>query len=117
MNNKKILSLVMSLCVLGTSSMLFTSNVKAVANDKAVPVVTTNKGEETPPIQRIAGVVRVTAKSGANVRSGPGTNYSKKGTANYGAELQYAGQSKNGWYKIMYRGGYAWISSSVARLS
>lgn len=56
MKNKKILSLVMSLCVLGTSSMLFTSNVKAATNDKAVPAVTTNKGEEIPPIQNLAGI-------------------------------------------------------------
>lgn len=76
--------------------MLFTSNVKAAINDKVVPIVTTDKGEKIPPIQNLAGIVRATAKSGANLRSGPGINYRKVGTANYGAELQYANKTLNG---------------------
>ena len=41
----------------------------------------------------------VTAKSGLNVRSGPGTNNSKLGALTYGAEIQVT-KVENGWAVI-----------------
>lgn len=116
MKSKKILSLMMSLCILGTSTTLFAVNTKAAASDTAATTVTTDKAKTISVSPMIAGIVTITSTSGANVRSGPGTNYSIIGTANYGAELTYAGVTQNGWYKVAYGGGYGWVSSTVARL-
>lgn len=55
-------------------------------------------------------VYTVTAKSGLNVRSGPGTNYSKIGALAYGTQIEVAGIS-NGWATITYSGKTAYVSS------
>ncbi|MDD2296581.1 MAG: SH3 domain-containing protein [Sphaerochaetaceae bacterium] len=53
----------------------------------------------------------VTAKSGLNVRIGPGTNYKKIGALSYGTQVNVASIS-NGWASITYSGQTAYISAS-----
>lgn len=58
----------------------------------------------------------VTAKSGANIRTGPGTNYSIVGAVLNGTELVLAtpgphyDSSGCKWYKVVYQGYYRYIS-------
>ena len=58
-----------------------------------------------------AKAYKVTAKSGLNVRSGPGTNYSKLGALPYGAVVQSSGIS-GGWASIDYGGKGAYVSAN-----
>lgn len=58
-----------------------------------------------------AKTYKVTAKSGLNVRSGPGTNHSKLGALSYGAEVQASGIS-GGWASIDYGGKGAYVSAN-----
>lgn len=113
MKSKKILSLLLSLCILSVSTAITTSNVKAVNNTKNEPKTTTRT--------MIAGIVTVTAPSGAYIRTGAGTNYSISGSAAYQTELQFTGDTAydyNGvkWYNVFYGGGRGWISSQVSTL-
>ena len=56
----------------------------------------------------------VTAKSNANVRSGPDTAYGKVGTLNAGATYRVTGQSETpGWWQISFDGKSAWVSGDV----
>ncbi len=49
----------------------------------------------------------------ANVRSGPGTQYSKTGTLTKNTHVRLVGEV-NGWYQVaLPRGGYGWISGSL----
>ena len=58
--------------------------------------------------------VEVTAKSNANVRSGPDTAYGKVGTLNAGATYRVTGQSETpGWWQISFDGKSAWVSADV----
>ncbi len=54
---------------------------------------------------------KVIAKSGLNVRKGPGTSYGKYGTLTYGTIVDVAGMS-NGWAAIDYNGQTAYVSGS-----
>lgn len=56
----------------------------------------------------------VTAKSGLNVRSGPGTNNSKLGALTYGAEIQVT-KVENGWAVIDYGGKTAYVSANYIK--
>ncbi|TQO56618.1 SH3 domain-containing protein, partial [Paraclostridium bifermentans] len=51
------------------------------------------------------GVVTATS---LNVRSGYGSSYSKIGTLSNGAKVEIV-ESKNGWHKIKYNGGYGYV--------
>lgn len=53
----------------------------------------------------------VTAKSGLNVRSGPGTGYSILGTLPYGTSVTVTGNS-GGWSIIQYSGKTGYVSSN-----
>ncbi|MDR1158362.1 MAG: SH3 domain-containing protein [Oscillospiraceae bacterium] len=58
-----------------------------------------------------AGVLyKVTAQSGLNVRSGPGTSHAKVGALAYGAQIAVAAIS-NGWATITYSGKTAYVSA------
>lgn len=57
------------------------------------------------------GSYTVTAKSGLNIRSGPGTGYSKYGAFAYGASVTVQ-EVSGGWAKIDYNGETAYISAS-----
>jgi uncharacterized protein YgiM (DUF1202 family) len=127
MKIKKVLSLLLlSACIVGSSNELLSVVANAQTKDNIVTqsITTTDKKVENNVIiqPRLAGIVTVTSTSGANVRSGAGTNYSIVGTASYGEDLYYYGTTKTGtdgvkWYQVEWGSSYAWISSSVSRLS
>lgn len=54
-----------------------------------------------------SGAVTVTAASGVNIRSGPGTNYRVVGGLGYGARVSTYGSS-NGWYRV----SQGWIAGN-----
>lgn len=53
---------------------------------------------------------------GANVRSGPGTDYALKGTLDGGEQVQIIGQYGD-WWQITYQGRAAWIYDGVVSAS
>ncbi|MDP7421033.1 MAG: SH3 domain-containing protein, partial [bacterium] len=62
--------------------------------------------QKTKPLSDRPG--RVIASIGLNVRSGPGINHSKVGVLSHGTMITIIGEN-NGWYKIKYGGGVAWV--------
>jgi len=113
MKSKRVLSLLLlSATIFGTTSGFFSTPASAKT------ITTTDKTVNSNAVitPRSQGSVVVTAKSGANIRSGPGTGYSIIGTLAYGDDTPYAYQSSNGWYKIEWGSSYGWISSSTCVL-
>ena len=51
-----------------------------------------------------------------NVRSGPGTDYDRLGSAYYGNTFEYISQSHDGWTKIVYDGKDAYVYSKYVEL-
>ncbi|WP_434577867.1 5'-nucleotidase C-terminal domain-containing protein [Thermoanaerobacterium thermosaccharolyticum] len=58
--------------------------------------------------------VKVTARSGLNVRVNSSTAAKKIGTVPYGAELKVVGEY-NGWYQIQYNGGYGFVYAKYTK--
>ena len=50
------------------------------------------------------------AKQSVNIRKGPGTNYEKIGSLTMNQKVTVTGQADNGWYRISYNGGDAYVS-------
>lgn len=63
-----------------------------------------------------AAMYIVTAQSGLNIRSGPGTGYSKYGAVVCGTNLQVE-KIENGWAKISYHGKPAYVTTSYIESS
>lgn len=61
------------------------------------------------------GVI-INCKKAVNVRSGPGTNYKKLGTAPLGRAYPVL-ESLSGWYKISYQGKIGYVSKSYMAVS
>ena len=55
--------------------------------------------------------------SGVNIRKGPGTDYDVIGTASTGQYYTRTGRVDNGWSRISYNGGDAYISDSFLSTS
>lgn len=66
---------------------------------------------ESSNTQSGAGSYTVTARSGLNVRSGPGTENSKLGLLSYGQAVTVK-EIQSGWAKIDYNGAEAYVSAS-----
>ena len=61
------------------------------------------------------GIGTATAKSGMNIRSGPGTSHASYGTLSIGTSVEVLEALSSGWYKIVWPGascGYAYTSNS-----
>lgn len=52
------------------------------------------------------------AKQSVNLRSGPSTDYEKVGSLNTNDEVTVTGQADNGWYRIEYSCGVAFVSNN-----
>ena len=50
------------------------------------------------------------AKQSVNIRKGPGTDYEKIGSLTMNQKVTVTGQADNGWYRISYNGGDAYVS-------
>lgn len=93
-------------------TLLSSSATVFAAEGNKTPRVTVANGIISP---RTAGVFTVTAKSGANIRKGPGTNYSKVTAVSKGTVLPLWSEEPsydddgNAWYAIKYKGKKRWI--------
>lgn len=53
----------------------------------------------------------VVATNDLNIRTGPGTQYEKKKFLYPGTGLVYDGETRDGWYAVLYRGQRHWVSA------
>ena len=68
--------------------------------------------KETTLISEISVIKTGVTTTGLNVRKGPSTSYDKVGYLASGSKVEIVGtDSKTGWYKIKYNGGYAYVSN------
>jgi uncharacterized protein YgiM (DUF1202 family) len=117
MGFKKIVALAVITTSISGVAFNTTANAEEITNNDISNVVESNINP------KIAGMFTVTAKSGANIRSGAGTNYSIVATARYGADLTYCGEKKvvSGvtWYKVLNESETVkgWISGTTGFLS
>ena len=84
---------------------------------KAYPNITqaaTNDGQNQNSGQQSAVTMYTNAKS-LNVRTGPGTSYEKIGTLSYGTPISVIGTESNGWKKINYKSGIAYVSGKYVQ--
>ncbi len=51
------------------------------------------------------------AKQSVNIRKGPGTDYDKIGSLTMNQKVTVTGQADNGWYRISFNGGDAYVSN------
>jgi len=59
----------------------------------------------------------ISASSGLNIRSGPGSNYEKIASADNGAEVTILEDTGTGWYKIDYGNGkVGYVSSDYVKV-
>lgn len=58
--------------------------------------------------------VKVTAKSGLNVRVNNSINARKIGAVPYGTELKVVGEY-NGWYQVLYNGGFGYVYAKYTK--
>lgn len=78
-------------------------------------VTTATSSEGTPPATSSEAVV--TSSGTVNLRSGPGTNYSRVGTLRAGQQLRIVGKNSNAsWWQVE-SGGKVWVAASVTRAS
>lgn len=86
-----------------------TGDIKNCTNGKGeitkVPGTSIDKVTETKVSQ--TGLVNATS---LNVRSGPGTNYSKIGSLKNNTKVTIVAKCSNGWLKIKYNNGYGYVS-------
>lgn len=71
----------------------------------------TNGGSTPPPPPPYTTKAKKVNTGTLNVRSGPGTSYSIKGTVSSG-QIYIAPATQNGWFKIWYDGSFGWCSGS-----
>ena len=80
--------------------------------------VNTNNNENSitaddEPTYTVADISKTMyAKQSVNLRSGPSTDYEKVGSLNTNDEVVVTGQANNGWYRIDYNGGVAFVSDN-----
>jgi uncharacterized protein YgiM (DUF1202 family) len=108
-------ALTASVSMLGINT---TANAEEITHNNITEVIESNINPRT------SGIFKVTAKSGANIRSGSGTNYSIVATARYGAELTFCNATRvdsSGvkWYKVQaeFSSVQGWISSTTGTLN
>ena len=83
----------------------------------ATPVPTfTPLPTPVPPTQAPAIPSIVTGTDGANVRTGPGTNFTRVGYLDPGAEARVTGRYGD-WWQIEYEGGMAWLFGGIVTAS
>lgn len=50
------------------------------------------------------------------IRTGPAKTYKSVSVAKKGSKLPYLGETKNGWFKVMYKNGTYWISQKCGSI-
>ena len=80
-------------------------------NDMVQAAAASSGTVTTKSVSEAATSYRVTASIGLNVRSGPGTGYSKLGALAYGATVSVSSIA-DGWAAIQYSGQTAYVSAT-----
>lgn len=110
------------LCVLLCSIIVMTiGGIKAFAEDKYTLIDTENTADISSIQSMSWGIVRVTATSGVNCRSGPGLNYKVLRAYPYDTYLYIIGFSESAdgyiWYPIMDRdGNTGWVAGEYVEI-
>ena len=58
----------------------------------------------------------IVATAKLNVRTGPGTSFKRKISLFSGTGLMYDGETKDGWYAVLYRGKHHWVSKKYSKV-
>ncbi len=104
------------LSIIFVSGSPMTISVGGTSAPTTLPSVlpTTASGQQQPPVT--TGACTITPVSGqVNVRNGPGEAYAIIGSLPFGQSLAPNGTSGTGWYRVIFNGVEAWISSSVVQ--
>lgn len=86
------------------------------APDDSVPDDEPTTGGNNPP----SGIpdhkcLWVVATTPLNIRTGPSTSHAKKMVIYPGTGLMYDGETKDGWYAVLYRGKRHWVSGKCSK--
>ena len=97
---------------------VLTEELLSVAKEFEREETVNNEVENTTPkVEEPTYTVRemdktMYAKQSVNLRSGPSTDYEKIGSLTTNQEVTVTGQANNGWYRIDYNGGVAFVSNN-----
>lgn len=112
--NKKLVTSLIALSIIGTSLFSFDHQVNA----------TTLKNNDNPIVKPLGfNYATVIVTSGANIRSGPDTNYSIVATASYGERLNLVSGSAtdsygNQWLRVVKSNGVSgWVRADLVEVS
>jgi hypothetical protein len=80
-----------------------------------VPAITATTPPPLPPATATPAGPHISASTGVNIRSGPGTNYSILGQLSAGQSLPVSGQNDSAtwWQVTLPDGAFGWVSASV----
>ena len=97
---------------------VLTEELLSVAKEFEREETVNNEVENTTPkVEEPTYTVRemdktMYVKQAVNLRSGPSTDYEKIGSLTTNQEVTVTGQANNGWYRIDYNGGVAFVSNN-----
>jgi hypothetical protein len=103
--------------ILITLEGMATASSTDIPSRTATPIGTYEQDATGTEVPQPSGTVRIVSSEDINLRSGPGTNYSKVGTASPDETFSVIAQSNNEgitWYLIRVNREFVWISSEVA---
>ena len=103
---KRLVTGILTLAILSGSSLAATPETNSI-----MPITTASAYTSW----RSYGTWVIIAKSGLNMRSGPGTNYKTVGAIRYGDTAEGLRISSNGWAKVRYNGQVGWIYFNNAK--
>lgn len=103
---KRLVTGILTLAILSGSSLVATPETNSI-----MPITTASAYTSWSSY----GTWVIIAKSGLNMRSGPGTNYKKVGAIRYGDTAEGLRISSNGWAKVRYNGKVGWIYFNDAK--
>jgi hypothetical protein len=109
----------MPLTILPIGTPLTSPTPLAVLTDTPLPMATEMPTATPTPIPATATPVVATIVAGAdgvNVRTGPGTNYTRLGYLEPGAQAELIGRS-GGWWQIRYNDAPAWVFGELVTAS
>ena len=96
----------------GWYKIKFNNGYGYISGDYISNVASSNSSNETQVIN-----IGTTNTNSLNVRSGPSTTYEKIGSLSRGTTVEIVNIESNGWYKIKYKDGYGYVSSSYINIA
>jgi len=89
-----------------------------VPNGGSVPIVATASSAATStPLPNSTGIIVTATPYTVNIRSGPGTEYSRLGQMPAGSTAAVIGRnSSSTWWQVNYNGIVGWVAAEYARI-